>query len=104
MSAVEAAMVAMLEEICEAFNRHDLDAIMGYFVEDCVLVMPRGPHPWGQRYDGRGAVREGLATRFAGIPDVHYRDGTHWVAGNRGVSEWTLSGTSTAGEKIEVCG
>jgi ketosteroid isomerase-like protein len=104
MSAVEAAMVAMLEDICEAFNRHDLDAIMEYFVEDCVLVMPRGPHPWGQRYDGREAVREGLATRFAGIPDVHYRDGTHWVAGNRGVSEWTLTGTSTAGEKIEVCG
>lgn len=104
MSTPDAVKVGTLEAICDAFNRHDLDAIMEYFVEDCVLEMPRGPHPWGQRFDGREAVREGLAGRFAGIPDVHYSDGVHWVAGDRGVSEWTLTGTSTAGERIEVRG
>jgi ketosteroid isomerase-like protein len=66
--------------------------------------MPRGPHPWGQRFSGRDAVREGLAGRFAGIPDVHYSDDRHWVMGDFGVSEWTLTGTTTAGERLEVRG
>ena len=104
MSATEAVTVTMLEEITDAFNRHDLDAIMAYFVDDCVLEMPRGPEPWGRRLEGRDAVREGLASRFAGIPDVHYGDGAHFVSGDRGVSEWTLTGTSTDGERIAVRG
>ena len=49
-------------------------------------------------------MREGLASRFAGIPDVHYGDARHWLAGDRGGSEWLLTGTSLEGEKIEVRG
>jgi hypothetical protein len=26
-----------LEALCEAFNAHDLDAIMAYFADDCAL-------------------------------------------------------------------
>ncbi len=104
MSAINAASVTTLEEICDAFNRHDLDAIMSYFLDDCVLETPRGPERWGSRFEGREAVRQGLAARFTGIPDVHYGDDTHFVAGDRGVSEWTLTGTTTAGERIDVRG
>jgi ketosteroid isomerase-like protein len=49
-------------------------------------------------------VREGIAGRFAGIPDVHYGEATHFVAGDRGVSEWTLTGTSLDGERLELRG
>jgi ketosteroid isomerase-like protein len=96
--------VDVLQQVLDAFNRHDLDAIMAYFVEDAVLEMPRGPEPWGTRCTGKAAVREGLAQRFAGIPDVHYSEDRHWVCGDRGVSEWLLTGTTTAGERIEVRG
>jgi ketosteroid isomerase-like protein len=103
---VEANMptVETMEQVLDAFNRHDLDAIMAHFAEDAVLEMPRGPEPWGARYSGKAAVRDGLAQRFAGIPDVHYSDDRHWVCGDRGVSEWLLTGTSTAGDRIEVRG
>ncbi len=104
MVAEQTVTVETLEEIAEAFNRHDLDAIMEFFAEDCVLEMPRGPHPWGQRYEGKSQVREALATRFAGIPDVHYGDDRHWVCGNMGVSEWTLTGTAGSGDRLEVRG
>ncbi len=104
MSTGDATRMTVLEEVCAAFNRHDLDAIMSYFVDDCVLEMPRGPEPWGYRYEGKEAVREGLASRFAGLPDVHYADGTHFVAGDRGVSQWTLTGTPPGGQPIEVRG
>ena len=36
---------SLLEGLCEAFNAHDLDAVMAYFADDCVLEMPRGPDP-----------------------------------------------------------
>jgi steroid delta-isomerase-like uncharacterized protein len=88
----------------DAFNRHDLDAIMHFFADDCVLEMPRGPDPWGRRYVGKQQVRAGLATRFTGIPDVHYDEERHFVSGDVGVSQWTLTGTTLEGKRIEVRG
>jgi steroid delta-isomerase-like uncharacterized protein len=94
----------LLKEFLEAFNRHDLDAIMTYFADDCVLYTPRGAGPRGDRYTGKEEVRAGLAKRFAGIPDVHYGEDRHWACGELGVSEWTLTGTSLSGKRIEVRG
>jgi ketosteroid isomerase-like protein len=89
----------------DAFNRHDLDAIMEYFAEDCVFYMPRGEGPRGDRFAGKADVRAGLAKRFEGIPDVRYGDERHWVCGEDfAVSEWTLTGTSVAGAQLEVRG
>jgi ketosteroid isomerase-like protein len=94
----------VLERILDGFNAHDLDAIMEHFAEDAVFLAPRGPDLWGRRYEGKAAVREGLGARFTGIPDVHYEDRGHFVAGDRGCSQWTLTGTTTDGTRIEVHG
>lgn len=94
----------LLKGFLEAFNRHDLNAIMDYFAEDCVFYVPRGSTPRGDRYVGKDEVRAGLAKRFEGIPDVHYGEDRHWACGDFGVSEWTLTGTSASGKKIEVRG
>src|SRR3989337_1929523 len=94
----------LLRGFLEAFNRHDLDSIMDYFAEDCVFFMPRGSTPCGDRYVGKTEVRAGLAKRFEGIPDVHYGEDQHWVCSDFGVSEWTLTGTTVSGKKIEVRG
>ena len=95
-----------LSELCDAFNAHDLDRIMALFAEDCVLEMPRGSKPWGARFEGKEKVREGLAGRFAGLPDVHYSDDEHFVdvAANTGISKWTLTGTTRDGRRLEVRG
>ena len=93
-----------LKRFLAAFNAHDLDAIMQFFADDCELYMPRGSEPFGTRYTGKDAVRAGLATRFAGIPDVHYGDDRHWLAGDLGVSTWLLTGTTKTGEQIRVRG
>ena len=96
--------VETLRRLLDAFNAHDIDAVMAFFADDCVLEMPRGPDPWGRRLEGWNRVREGLESRFAGIPDVHYGEDRHWIAGDRGCSEWTLTGTTTEDEQIEVRG
>ena len=88
-----------LTSLCDAFNAHDLDAIMEFFADDCVLEMPRGPDEWGSRFEGKAEVREALAGRFEGLPDVHYGDEEHFVdaAANTGMSKWLLTGTTLDG-------
>jgi len=95
---------SLLQAFLDAFNAHDVDAVMSFFAEDCVMEMPRGPGPGGRRLVGREEVREGVQSRFDGIPDIHYGDDRHWVCGDRGVSEWTIRGTLPSGEPIEVRG
>ena len=95
-----------LEQLCDAFNEHSLDKIMSHFADDCVLEMPRGNHPWGARSEGRESVRKALASRFEGLPDVHYGNPQHFVdaSANTGISKWTLTGTRRDGQRIEVWG
>src|SRR4028119_2353859 len=50
--------------ILDAFNAHDLDAIMGFFAEDCSLEMPPGRDPWGRRFVGKAAARRGGSWRW----------------------------------------
>ena len=98
--------IETLKQILDAFNRHDLDAIMEFFSDDCSFDFPRGPESWGQRFIGKAQVRDALASRFKGIPDVHYGEDRHWISsdGNMGVSEWTLTGTTTSGLRVKVRG
>jgi ketosteroid isomerase-like protein len=96
--------IRMLKAITTAFDEHDLDGIMAHFAADAVFEGPRGTEPWGARWVGAEAIREAFAARFSGIPDVRYQEDEHFVDGDRGASEWTLSGTTTQGERIEVRG
>ena len=97
-------VTSSLQAFLDAFNAHDVDAVMSFFTEDCILDMPRGPAPGGRRLIGKEQVRAGIQSRFDGIPDVHYGDDRHWTCGDRGVSEWTIRGTQATGERIEVRG
>ena len=96
--------VAVLQRLLAAFNAHDVDAVMAFFTDDCVFEMPRGPAPGGRRLVGPDEVREGIRSRFDGIPDIRYEDDRHLVHDDRGVSEWTIRGTQRTGEPIEVRG
>jgi ketosteroid isomerase-like protein len=100
----DASKLQVLARVLDGFNRHDVAAIMEEFSDDCVFVSPRGPDPCGRRLEGRSAVSEGFAARFQGIPDVRYEGRGDFVAGERGVSEWTLTGTTTEGRRLEVWG
>ena len=93
-----------LEQLADAFNDHDLDRIMEHFAENCSLDMPRGPEPWGTRFVGKAAVREGLRTRFDMLPDVHYGDVRNFATETMGVSEWLVTGTLRSGKRIAVRG
>jgi ketosteroid isomerase-like protein len=96
--------VEILRDIAAGFDTHDLDRIMRHFADDAVFESSRGPEAYGQRFEGIEAIRDAFAARFSGIPDVRYQEDDHFASGDRGASEWTLSGTTTEGQRIEVRG
>ena len=67
MTSAQAVTVATLEAILDGFNRHDLDAIMAFFADDATLDTPRGSNAWGNRFEGKAAVREGMELGAVGL-------------------------------------
>lgn len=96
--------VETLRAFAAAWNSHDVDAIMAFMSDDCVFEASAGPDVAGTRYVGRDEVRAGFAEVFATFPDAHWGDDRHFVVGDRGVSEWTFTGTRIDGARVEVNG
>ena len=100
----DADLIALLECFAEAWNRHDLDALMSMMTEDCVFEASAGPEVAGARSQGQPAVRIAYAAVFDAFPDAGWTNPRHFIAGNRGVSEWTFTGTQRDGTRVEVNG
>ena len=95
---------AFLRAFTDAWNRHDIDALMSAMTDDCVFEGAAGPELCGTRYAGREAVRVGFAQAWTTFPDAQWVDGRHFVCGERGVSEWTFIGTKADGTRIHANG
>jgi len=93
-----------LEAFADAWNRHDVDALMTFMTDDCVFESSAGPDVCGTRYSGRDAVRVGFSEVWKTFPDAHWGKARHFVQGDRGVSEWTFTGTRIDGSRVEVHG
>jgi steroid delta-isomerase-like uncharacterized protein len=100
----DARSMALLERFAQAWNRHDLDALMSMMTDDCVFAASAGPEPDGRRHDGTQAVRSAFAAVFDAFPDAQWANPRHFVAGTRAVSEWTFTGTQKDGRYVEVNG
>jgi steroid delta-isomerase-like uncharacterized protein len=100
----EAELLTMLDHFAEAWNRHDLDALMSMMTDDCVFEASAGPEVSGARSEGKTAVRQAFAAVFEAFPDAHWGGARHFIAGDRGVSEWTFTGTARDGRRVEVTG
>ena len=100
----EAESLTLLERFADAWNRHDLDAVMSMMTDDCVFEASAGPEVNGQRSQGKQSVRAAFAAVFEAFPDAHWGEARHFAAGDRGVSEWTFSGTQKDGKRVVVTG
>jgi steroid delta-isomerase-like uncharacterized protein len=100
----ETDLLQLLDRFAEAWNRHDVDALMSMMADDCVFEASAGPQVDGQRSEGVQAVRAAYAAVFEAFPDARWANARHFVVGNRGVSEWTFSGTQGDGKRVEVNG
>lgn len=99
-----AASLSFLDDFAAAWNRHDTDAILSMMTDDCVFEASRGPDVKGTIYTGHDEVRRGIEEVFATFPDARWNNASHFIAEDRGVSEWVFSATGPEGAHIEVQG
>ena len=104
MTDNERRNLAVITEVCDAYNRHDVEGIVRHFAEDSSWLLSRGVPPEGGRARGLDEIRAMAHRRFRTIPDMYWDIRSHWVGGNRGCSEWTVTGTETNGNKINWLG
>lgn len=93
-----------LKQLFDAFNRHDIDAVMAFFTADCVFNAIGGAEVFGTRFAGADAIRAAFSGTFAAMPDARWDHHGHFVHGDRAVSEWIFSGTNADGSRIEADG
>jgi len=96
--------VVVLERFSGAWNAHDIDALMSFMTPDCIFQTIARPDCCGSRIEGADAVRLAFAAAWRNFPDAQWHDGRHFVAGNRGVSEWRFFGTGLDGKIVEADG
>ena len=96
--------LALLDEIQDGFNQHDVDSILSHFTNDCIWLMARGPDaPEGRRCTGKAEIGEVLRGRYAEIPDMEEMQ--HWLCDqSKAISEWVVRGTLPSGESFEYTG
>ena len=94
----------LLQAFADAWNRHDVDALMSMMTEDGVFEASAGSDVDGERHVGQQAVRAAYEAVFTQYPDAHWGNARHLVKENRGVSEWTFTGTLKDGRRVEVTG
>lgn len=104
MNESEQRNLKIITDVCEAFNRHDAAAILAQFTDDAEWLTSRGTQPDGQTLHGKEAIGAMLAQRFSLIPDMSWEIHSHWVGGDRGCSEWTVSGTESNGNRLNWLG
>lgn len=93
-----------LSETFDAFNRHDVDGVMTHFADDCVFYTVGGDEAYGAKVEGAEAIATAFSGVWAGMKDAHWDHHSHFVQGDRAVSEWTFSGTGADGMRVEAQG
>src|SRR5436190_2241451 len=73
----------------DAWNRHDVEAILAMHTEDSVFQN----HTSGGKGEGKAAIREILTGVFATFPDLRFDARRTYVRDGLVTQEWTASGT-----------
>lgn len=94
----------LLQSFADAFNAHNIDAIMSHMTADCVFEASAGPDVNGEKFTGQEQVRKAFEDVFETFPDARWGNPKHFVLGDRGFSEWVFTGSKKDGTRVEVTG
>lgn len=80
---------AVIDKYNDAWNRHDIDAIVAMHTDDSVFCN----HSSGGEAVGHDAIRRIIAGVFQTFPDIHFELRRLYVRDDLVVQEWTASAT-----------
>jgi ketosteroid isomerase-like protein len=102
LAKIETALRTVLA-FNEAFNRHDVPAMMALMSEDCVFENT-APAPDGTVYTGKSAVTQFWQDFFRASPHAHIAIEEVFGLGNRCIMRWNYSWVDSEGNKGHVRG
>ena len=102
MSSSSDDTIDAVDRFNDAFNRHDVDAVMAAMTDDCVFENTSPPN--GQRYEGQDEVRAAWVEFFAASPTAHFDAEDVIVTGDRCVVQWLYSWDNDDGTTARIRG
>ena len=96
------ATITAVEAFNDAFNRHDVDAVMAHMTEDAVFESTNPPA--GERHEGAAAVRAAWEAFFAASPTAHFDAEEVIATADRCVVRWIYTWTGDDGTTGRVHG
>jgi ketosteroid isomerase-like protein len=100
--AASTATIAAVDRFNEAFNAHDVDAVMACMTDDAVFESTTPPA--GDRHEGAAAVRVAWESFFAASPSAHFDAEEVIATGDRCIVRWVYSWTDDDGTKGSIHG
>lgn len=97
------AGVRLVLDFYEAFNRHDVTAMMQCMSEDCLLETPTPP-PDGTTYLGKEAVARYWQGFFHRYPQAHMEIEEVFGLGFRCIARWKCEWKDATGNKVHLRG
>ncbi|RIK40136.1 MAG: nuclear transport factor 2 family protein [Chloroflexi bacterium] len=102
-AAAPSDTLLVIQQFHDAFNRHDVDAIMALMTDDCVFENTFPP-PDGERYAGAAAVHAFWETFFHNSPNAYFAIEESFTGGDRGVIRWRYTWQDADGQSGHVRG
>ncbi len=87
MPQTDSDVLSVVRAFNEAWNRHDLEAVMALVTDDCVFENTHPP-PDGARYSGKEEVKGVWQKFFAANPDAFFETEEMVAAGDHCVVRW----------------
>lgn len=87
----------------EAFNRHDVQAIMALMTDDCIFENTY-PSPDGERFEGQKAVGHFWEEFFRSSPHAVFQSEEMLTYGDRCVTRWRFDWIDTNDQRGHVRG
>ncbi len=95
--------IEVINKFNEAFNRHDIPAIMALMTDDCKFDNTY-PAPDGELFEGQEAVRRFWEEFFQSSPDATFTSEEMFTAGDRCVVRWRYDWTNSDGSRGHIRG
>jgi steroid delta-isomerase-like uncharacterized protein len=102
MARIEVALRIVIE-FNEAFNRHDVAAMMQLMSDDCIFENT-APAPDGAVYKGKAAITQFWQEFFRESPQAHIEIEDIFGLGMRCIMRWRYDWVDGAGQKGRVRG
>ena len=97
--AQTASTIEVINQFNDAFNRHDVQAVMALMTEDCIFENTY-PSPDGERFEGQETVRHFWEEFFRSSPDAVFQSEEMIAHEDRCVIRWKYDWTNTDGSRI----